>query len=108
MIIFKCGMGLSLQARNESRSTARNGSQSTARNGSQSTARNKSQSTARNGAQSIARNGSQSGRNGYESTTNLNSVKKMTANIQGKVKVSMKVMAKKRRRRKMKLVQCLY
>ena len=60
--------------RNESQSTARNGSQSTARNESQSTARNGSQSTARNGSQSIARNGSQSGRNGYESTTNLNSV----------------------------------
>ena len=61
-------------ARNESQSTARNGSQSTARNGSQSTARNESQSTARNAAQSIARNESQSGRNGYESTANLNSV----------------------------------
>ena len=61
-------------ARNGSQSTARNESQSTAKNESQSTARNGSQSTARNGSQSIARNESQSGRNGYESTTNLNSV----------------------------------
>ena len=67
--------------RNGSQSTTRNEpqfikneSQSTARNRSQSTARNESQSTARNESQSTTRNESQSGRNGYESTTNLNSV----------------------------------